>query len=106
MAVLANIRTVDVAIVEVGPRDGFQAIEPFIPTAQKIALIEQLVAAGLRRIEVGSFVSPAALPQMCDVAEVLSAVRRFPHVQAAVLVPNLKGAELAQRARATNLVYV
>ncbi len=106
MAAFANIAGSEIDIVEVGPRDGFQSIGPFIPTAQKIALIEQLVAAGLRRIEVGSFVSPAALPQMRDVAEVLSAVRRFPHVQAAVLVPNLKGAELARRARATNLVYV
>ena len=93
-------------IVEVGPRDGFQAIAPFIPTAQKIALIEQLVAAGLRRMEVGSFVSPAALPQMRDTTEVLAAIRRFPHVQAAVLVPNPRGAELAQRARAAHLVYV
>jgi hydroxymethylglutaryl-CoA lyase len=101
-----NTKRPDIEIVEVSPRDGFQAIEPFIPTAQKIALIEQLIAAGLRRIEIGSFVSPSALPQMRDVGEVLAAVSRFPHVQAAVLVPNLKGAESAQRARASNLVYV
>ena len=55
-----------VEIVEVGPRDGYQGIGPFIPTETKIALLERLMEAGLRRIEIGSFVSPKALPQMRD----------------------------------------
>jgi len=55
-----------VEIVEVGPRDGYQGIDPFIPTQTKIWLLERLVAAGLNRIEVGSFVSEKALPQMRD----------------------------------------
>jgi hydroxymethylglutaryl-CoA lyase len=52
-----------VEIVEVGPRDGYQGIGPFIPTESKIQLLERLVAAGLRRVEVGSFVSGSAVPQ-------------------------------------------
>ena len=62
-----------VEIVEVGPRDGYQGIGPFIPTETKIAMIERLVAAGLRRIEIGSFVSPSAVPQLRDTPELLAA---------------------------------
>ena len=62
-----------VAIVEVGPRDGFQSIEPLIPTDRKIAVVNALHAAGVRRMEATSFVSPSALPQLADAEEVLAA---------------------------------
>ena len=64
-----------VEIVEVGPRDGFQPIGPFIPTETKVRFLERLVAAGVRRIEIGSFVSAKAVPQLRDTAEVLTAAR-------------------------------
>lgn len=95
-----------VQIVEVGPRDGFQSVSKFIPTERKIALIAQLAAAGLTRIEVGSFVSRRLLPQMADVGEVLRAIRETASVRASVLVPNAKGARLALEAGVADLVYV
>ena len=61
-----------VEIVEVGPRDGYQGIAPFIPTDLKISFIERLASVGLRRIEIGSFVSEKALPQLRDTHEVLT----------------------------------
>lgn len=94
-------------IVEVAPRDGFQSIVPFIPTATKIALIEGLAQSNLARMEVGSFVSPKLLPQMADIRAILEAVARVPSLTtAAVLVPNLRGAELALAAGAQHLVTV
>ena len=96
----------EVTIVEVGPRDGFQAVPGFIPTDQKIAIIEHLVDSGLSRIEIGSFVSPTALPQMRDIIEVLDVVRGRPHPELSVLVPNRKGAERALAAGVDNLVFV
>src|SRR5215218_9587694 len=67
-----------VEIVEVGPRDGFQGIGPFIPTETKIEMLERLAAAGLRRIEIGSFVSASAVPQLRDTPELLAACARIP----------------------------
>lgn len=95
-----------VHIVEVGPRDGFQAIAPFIPTESKIKLIGDLAGCGLSRMEVGSFVSPTLLPQMADIRDILEAVAGLPELQPSVLVPNLRGAELALAADARNLVTV
>ncbi len=93
-------------LVEVAPRDGFQPIGPFIPTADKVAFVEAAVAAGLRRIEIGSFVSPAAVPQLRDTAEVLARTRHLDRYDPQVLVPNARGAALALAAGATHLVYV
>jgi hydroxymethylglutaryl-CoA lyase len=85
-----------VTISEVAARDGIQAIAgPTVPTAQKVALIAALHAAGLRRMEVGSFVSPRAIPQMADTAQVLAAARALPGLECAVLVPNRRGFEAA-----------
>ena len=64
-----------VEILEVAPRDGFQAVKPFIPTETKIALIEQLAACGFKRLEIGSFVSPKAIPQLADTGEILRRAR-------------------------------
>jgi len=95
-----------VEIVEVGPRDGYQGIGPFIPTETKLSLLKQLVDAGLRRIEIGSFVSAKALPQMRDTSEILAACTKFPRMKPQVLVPNEKWGREAVAAGARELVYV
>lgn len=95
-----------VQIVEVGPRDGFQPIGPFIATQDKIAAIEGAFAAGLTRIEVTAFVSPKAIPQLEDAAGVLAAALAQPGLDAQVLVPNPRGVERALTAGARHLVYV
>lgn len=84
-----------VLISEVGPRDGLQNCKSIMPTAEKNRWISALAAAGLREIEVGSFVSPKLLPQMADTAEVVAHAVSIKDLEVAVLVPNLKGAELA-----------
>jgi hydroxymethylglutaryl-CoA lyase len=86
----ANVR-----IREVGPRDGFQNEPEVIPTADKVRLIEQLGATGLRRIEVTSFVRPDVIPQLADASEVLSAVSLPSSVSVSVLIPNERGLERA-----------
>lgn len=93
-------------LIEVAPRDGFQPIGPFIPTDDKVAFVEAAHAAGLRRIEIGSFVSPRAVPQMRDTAEVLARTAHLPGLDPQVLVPNPRGVALALEAGARHLVYV
>ncbi|TVQ53381.1 MAG: hydroxymethylglutaryl-CoA lyase [Rhodobacteraceae bacterium] len=89
-----------VRLYEVGPRDGLQNEPRPIPTADKIALVDALSACGFDRIEVASFVSPSAVPQMADGADVLAGVTRAPGVRYAALTPNLKGYERARAAGA------
>jgi len=89
-----------VKMVEVGPRDGLQNEAVVAPAWVKIELIERLVAAGLKVVEVGSFVSPKWVPQMADTAEVLAGIERRPDVSYPVLVPNDKGFVAAQAANA------
>lgn len=89
-----------VTISDVAPRDGLQPIGPFVPTETKIALVRALYAAGVRRMEVGSFVSPKAIPQMADTGEVLKAALTLPGLESTVLVPNRKGWERAAAAGA------
>ncbi|WP_407519128.1 hydroxymethylglutaryl-CoA lyase [Methylobacterium oryzisoli] len=96
----------DVEIVEVGPRDGFQGIGPFIPTDTKLAFLDRLVGAGLRRIEIGSFVSASALPQMRDTPEILTACARWPGLRPQVLVPSERRGREAAAAGARDLAYV
>jgi hydroxymethylglutaryl-CoA lyase len=90
-----------VSIREVGPRDGFQNEPEVIPTAEKVRLIELLLDAGLRRIEVTSFVRADVIPQLADGAEVLAALERPEGVSFSVLIPNERGLDnaLAQRDR-------
>ncbi|MCX7246697.1 MAG: hydroxymethylglutaryl-CoA lyase [Burkholderiales bacterium] len=85
----------DVLISEVGPRDGLQSVKATMPTADKLRWIDALVAAGLREIEVGSFVPARHLPQMADTAEVVRHALTHPGVTVMALVPNLRGAESA-----------
>ena len=87
-------------INEVAPRDGFQSEERFIPTEQKIALIDALTTTGIARIEATSFVSPKAIPNLRDAADVVSAIQRREGVDVTVLVPNLRGAERALESHA------
>jgi hydroxymethylglutaryl-CoA lyase len=86
---------VDILISEVGPRDGLQSLTRVMPTADKHRWIAALRASGLAEIEVGSFVSPRALPQMADCAEVVKEALKLPGLRVVALVPNLKYAELA-----------
>ncbi|MEQ6250326.1 hydroxymethylglutaryl-CoA lyase [Sulfitobacter sp. HNIBRBA3233] len=92
-------------ICEVAPRDGFQSIAAPLPTQDKIAIIRDLAAAGCQRIEIGSFVSPKAIPQMADMRDITAAVRDLP-ARLSALVPNPRGAEDALAAGITELVYV
>ncbi len=82
-------------ISEVGPRDGLQNCKGILPLDRKCEWIGKEAAAGVREIEVGSFVSPKLLPQMADTAEVVAFSRTVPDLVIAVLVPNLKGAQRA-----------
>jgi hydroxymethylglutaryl-CoA lyase len=84
-----------VEIVDVGPRDGLQNEKQPVPAAVKIELVHRLQDAGLRAIEVTSFVSPKWVPQMADNAEVMHGIRRDPRVTYSVLTPNMKGFEAA-----------
>lgn len=88
----------EVRMVEVGPRDGLQNEAQIVPTAVKVGLIERLIAAGLRTIETGSFVSPKWVPQMADTAAVMAALPSLPQVVYQVLVPNLQGYAAARAA--------
>ncbi|MEZ5514332.1 MAG: hydroxymethylglutaryl-CoA lyase [Steroidobacteraceae bacterium] len=92
--------TQEILISEVGPRDGLQSIEPVMPLPAKKAWISALAAAGVREIEVGSFVPAHILPQLADTADVVAHARSIPELTVAVLVPNLKGAEAAVKAGA------
>jgi hydroxymethylglutaryl-CoA lyase len=84
-----------VTVREVGLRDGLQAIARTVPTAIKLEWLRGLHAAGVREIEVGSFVPPRLLPQLADTAELVAVARALPGLVTSVLVPNLKGAQAA-----------
>jgi hydroxymethylglutaryl-CoA lyase len=84
-----------VTLVDVGPRDGLQNEKQTVDAAVKIELVHRLQAAGLRDIEVTSFVSPKWVPQMADNAAVLAGIERKPGVRYSVLIPNMKGLDAA-----------
>ena len=87
-------KTVD--IIEVGPRDGFQNLCDYLPAERKIYYIEQMIAAGLKHLQITSFVSPKAIPQMKDAAEVgRTIIERHPGLDLFALVPNFRGAQNA-----------
>lgn len=89
-----------ILVSEVGPRDGLQSIENIMPLSAKRAWIEAEAAAGVREIEVGSFVSPKLLPQLADTAEVVAFAKSLPGLNVAVLVANRRGADAALAAGA------
>ncbi len=90
--------------MDVGPRDGLQNEKQPVPAAVKIELVHRLQDAGLKEIEVTSFVSPKWVPQMADNAEVMAGIQRKPGVRYSVLTPNLKGFEAAVASRPDEIV--
>jgi len=93
-------------IQEVGPRDGLQMEKVFVPTAQKIAMVDALSAAGMAKVEVTAFVSPTAIPALADAEQVLRGIARPAGTVMTCLVPNVKGAERAMGAGADELNLV
>ena len=96
----------DIELVEVGPRDGLQSESEIVPTHIKLQLIERLVAAGLRRIEVASFVNPKKVPQMADAEAVMAGLPRISGVQYVGLVLNRRGFDRALAAGCTEIGMV
>ena len=95
-----------VTITEVGPRDGLQNESRIIGLADKVRLIDALSLTGLTRIEAASFVSPKAIPQMANAADVMAAIERVPGVTYVGLVPNERGAENAVAALVDEIAVV
>ena len=92
-----------ILISEVGPRDGLQSIKTIMPTEAKKAWISAEADAGVREIEVGSFVPPKLLPQLADTAEIVAHALTIPGLTVAALVPNFKGAQNAVKAGAQKI---
>jgi hydroxymethylglutaryl-CoA lyase len=95
----------DVHICEVGPRDGLQNAHHLMPTEAKKAWIRALAAAGLKEIEVGSFVPPKLIPAMADTGEIVAFARTIPGVKIVALAPNLKGFQRALEAGAHKVTF-
>jgi hydroxymethylglutaryl-CoA lyase len=95
----------NVHICEVGPRDGLQNAHHLMPTEAKKAWIAALAAAGLREIEVGSFVPPKLIPAMADTGEVVAFARTLPNLKVVALAPNLKGFQRALEAGAHKVTF-
>jgi hydroxymethylglutaryl-CoA lyase len=93
-----HIPTPEIHICEVGPRDGLQSIARTMPTEAKKRWLTALHAAGLREMEVTSFVPPKLMPQLADAAEIVAHALKLPGLQVTALVPNLKGAQAAMQA--------
>ena len=96
-----------IKVLECGPRDGWQNLKKVLPTEEKLKYIDGLFSCGIRSMEITSFVSPRAIPQMVDAGEVARyCVEKYPDKELVALIPNFKGAELAQAAGLKNLTYV
>ncbi len=94
-------------IYEVGPRDGFQNLRTYIPLEEKLKIIDDLVASGIKHIQITSFVSPKAIPQMKDAAEVARiCLEKYKNVDFFALVPNLRGAQTAWEVGIRKISYV
>jgi hydroxymethylglutaryl-CoA lyase len=98
-----RIVAIDILVSEVGPRDGLQSISSVMPSDAKKAWIAAEADAGVREIEVGSFVPATLLPQLADTAEIVAYAKSIPGLTVAVLVPNARGAEAAIAAGADKL---
>lgn len=95
-----------ITIQEVVPRDGFQMEEKFIPTEEKVRLINALSKTGVKKIEVTSFVSPKAVPQLKDAADVFQKINKIAGVTYVALVPNIRGAIRAKEAKVDEINLV
>ena len=93
-----------VKLVDVGPRDGLQNEKTMVPAAVKVELVHRLQAAGLKEIEVTSFVSPRWVPQMADALDVMTGIDRQAGVRYSVLTPNMKGYEAAATSKPDEIV--
>jgi len=93
-----------VKIIDVGPRDGLQNEKSPVPAAVKIELVHRLQDAGLKEIEVTSFVSPKWVPQMADALDVMAGMQRLPGVRYSVLTPNMKGFKAALPSKPDEIV--
>jgi hydroxymethylglutaryl-CoA lyase len=102
---MAGMSQPQVHICEVGPRDGLQNAHHLMPTAAKKAWIAALAAAGLKEIEVGSFVPPKLIPAMADTGEIVQFARTLPGVKVVALAPNLKGFQRALEAGAHKITF-
>jgi hydroxymethylglutaryl-CoA lyase len=96
-----------IELYEVGPRDGFQMVDEYIPLETKARIVEGLLDAGLRHIQITSFVSPKAIPQMRDAGELVAQfVGKYPDADLFALVPNLRGARAAWESGLRSVSYV
>ena len=96
-----------IELYEVGPRDGFQNVDEYIPLETKVRIVQGLLAAGLKHLQITSFVSPKAIPQMKDARELASiCVSQYPDADLFGLVPNLRGAEAAWESGIRSVSYV
>ncbi len=96
-----------VQVYEVGPRDGFQNLKQYLPLEEKLKIIDDLVASGVKHLQLTSFVSPKAIPQMKDAMEVAkTCVQKYPDVDFLALVPNLFGAKMAWDCGIKKISYV
>ncbi|NJJ35858.1 hydroxymethylglutaryl-CoA lyase [Clostridioides difficile] len=94
-------------ILEVGPRDGFQNLKEFLDTDKKLEIIDGLIDSGIKELEISSFVSPKAIPQMKDAKEIATyCIKNYPGVKLYALVPNLYGAKLAWDSGIRDISYV
>ena len=100
---MTRLTSPEILISEVGPRDGLQSVKAIMPTADKLRWIDALAAAGLREIEVASFVPAKLLPQMADATQVVQHALRHSGVRVMALVPNLRGAQAALQAGAQKI---
>ena len=102
-----TIVTKKITVLECGPRDGWQNLKEIVPTGTKLELIDDMLACGLSTIEVTSFVSPKAIPQMADAAAVAEyCVSKYPDRTLYALVPNYRGAQNAAAAGIKHITYV
>lgn len=94
-------------VYEVGPRDGFQNIKEYIPVETKLAYVDGLIRAGVKHIELTSFVSPKAIPQLKDARDIAeTCLQKYPDVDFIALVPNLRGAQTAVQTGIKRIAYV
>ena len=94
-------------IYEVGPRDGFQNLKTYIPLEKKLKIIDDLIASGVKHLQITSFVSPKAIPQLKDAAEVARlCLEKYKNVDFFALVPNLRGAQTAWEVGIRKISYV
>lgn len=107
MSCLAKPYPRSVQVVDITGRDGFQNIKEWIPTEIKKLVLDQLAAAGVTKMEATSFVSPKAIPQMADAAEIVAHMReKHPEIKLVALAPNLKGVQRAAENGVTEISYI